>query len=40
MPFGPAVRPMFGPYEAQVTELWRSLFIDLDRRVAQVALWC
>ena len=39
MPLGPAVRRMFGPYETQVAELWRALFIDLDAWTDRISLW-
>jgi len=36
---GAMVRRSFGPYERQVSELWRSIFFDLDEWVNLVAQW-
>jgi 2-polyprenyl-6-hydroxyphenyl methylase/3-demethylubiquinone-9 3-methyltransferase len=39
MPLGPTIRRLFGPLEGPVTDLYRSLFVDLDAQVAQVRRW-
>lgn len=39
MPIGPALRRAFGPFEHQVTELYRSIYVDLDDYVAAVREW-
>lgn len=39
MPVGPFVRGLFGPYERQVAEAYRNIFIDLDDWVARLKHW-
>jgi SAM-dependent methyltransferase len=39
MPLGPVLRRALGPLEQPAAALYRSVFIDLDAFVAQVALW-
>lgn len=39
MPIGPTVRALFGSYERQVADLYRSVFIDLDDFLRQVQQW-
>lgn len=39
MPLGPLVRRAFGPYERQVAEGWRALFVDLDAWIELVWAW-
>ena len=39
MALGPVLRHALGPLEQPVAALYRSVFIDLDAFVAQVALW-
>lgn len=39
MPLGPAVRRIFGPYEADVSHAWRSIFVSVDAFVQQVQTW-
>jgi SAM-dependent methyltransferase len=36
---GPFIRRMFGPYEHQIGEIYRSLYIDIDAFVALVRQW-
>jgi ubiquinone/menaquinone biosynthesis C-methylase UbiE len=40
MALGSMIRRMFGPYERQIGELYRSIYIDLDAFVAMVQHWC
>jgi len=39
MPLGPFIRKMFGPFERQVSDLFRSVFINLDAFVDQIQQW-
>lgn len=39
MPLGARIRAAFGPYEPLVSNLWRSLFIDLDAWTGIIANW-
>ncbi len=39
MPIGPLVRRMFGPYERQIAEAYRSIYIDIDSYVATLLRW-
>lgn len=39
MPIGPAVRRAFGPFEHQITEIYRSIYVNLDDYVAAVQDW-
>ncbi len=39
MPLGPIIRKMFGPYEHQIGDMYRSLFVDLDAFVDQMLAW-
>src|SRR5882724_6646064 len=39
MPLGPIIRRMFGPYERQVSEVYRSIYIDIDAFVGKIREW-
>ncbi len=39
MPIGPFVRKLFGPYERTISELYRSIYIDLNALVNQIRQW-
>jgi trans-aconitate methyltransferase len=39
MPLGPRIRKMFGPYEHQIGEVYRSLFLDIDAFVDRMLIW-
>jgi 2-polyprenyl-3-methyl-5-hydroxy-6-metoxy-1,4-benzoquinol methylase len=39
MPIGPLIRRAFGPFEHQITEAYRSVYVDLDDYVAAVHAW-
>lgn len=39
MKIGPFVRKMFGPYERQVSEAYRSIYIDIDAFVQLTLQW-
>lgn len=39
MSIGPFIRRMFGPYERQVGEVYRSLYIDIDAFVELMRRW-
>jgi len=39
MAIGAKVRAMFGPYERQISNLWRAMFVDLDAWTATVRDW-
>jgi 2-polyprenyl-3-methyl-5-hydroxy-6-metoxy-1,4-benzoquinol methylase len=39
MKLGPLVRRMFGPFERQVSEAYRSIYIDIDAFVDMVHQW-
>jgi 2-polyprenyl-3-methyl-5-hydroxy-6-metoxy-1,4-benzoquinol methylase len=39
MKLGPLVRRMFGPYERQISELYRSMYINIDALVELIARW-
>jgi 2-polyprenyl-3-methyl-5-hydroxy-6-metoxy-1,4-benzoquinol methylase len=39
MKIGPLVRRMFGRYERQVSDAYRSIYIDVDAFIAQVHQW-
>ncbi len=39
MAVGAAVRRMFGPYETQVGDLYRSFFVDLDAQLGTFRRW-
>jgi len=39
MALGPLVRRAFGPFEHQITEAYRSIYVDLDDYVAAVMQW-
>jgi 2-polyprenyl-3-methyl-5-hydroxy-6-metoxy-1,4-benzoquinol methylase len=39
MPIGPFVRRLFGPYERQVTDAYRRMFVDLDDWTARIGSW-
>jgi SAM-dependent methyltransferase len=36
---GPVIRKMFGPYERDISEAYRSIYIDIDAFVEQIRLW-
>ncbi|NVE94589.1 class I SAM-dependent methyltransferase [Altererythrobacter lutimaris] len=40
MAVGAFVRKCFGPYEPQISEAWRSMFVNLDDWTAQVQTLC
>ena len=39
MPIGPVIRRMFGPYERQISEAYRSIYIDIDAFVDKTREW-
>ena len=39
MPIGPLVRRAFGPFEHQIAEAYRRIYVDLDDYVAAVRAW-
>jgi 2-polyprenyl-6-hydroxyphenyl methylase/3-demethylubiquinone-9 3-methyltransferase len=39
MPLGSAIRAMFGPYERQIADLYRALFMDLDDFADKIRCW-
>lgn len=39
MSFGQFIRRMFGPYERQISEAYRSIFVDVDDFVAGIGKW-
>jgi 2-polyprenyl-6-hydroxyphenyl methylase/3-demethylubiquinone-9 3-methyltransferase len=39
MKLGPQIRALFGPYERQIAEAYRALYVDIDAFVAQVRKW-
>jgi 2-polyprenyl-3-methyl-5-hydroxy-6-metoxy-1,4-benzoquinol methylase len=39
MKMGPFIRAMFGPYERQISEAYRSIYIDIDAFVGLVRQW-
>lgn len=39
MSFGQFIRRMFGPYERQISEAYRSIFVDVDDLVAGIGAW-
>jgi 2-polyprenyl-3-methyl-5-hydroxy-6-metoxy-1,4-benzoquinol methylase len=39
MKLGPLVRRMFGPYERQISDVYRSIYVDIDAFVRQVHQW-
>ena len=39
MALGPAIRRLFGPYERQVTDAYRAIYVDLDDWIAHIARW-
>jgi 2-polyprenyl-3-methyl-5-hydroxy-6-metoxy-1,4-benzoquinol methylase len=36
---GPLVRRMFGPYERQISDLYRAIFVDIDAFVDVIVRW-
>ena len=40
MPIGPTVRQMLGPLERPISNLYRSMFIDLNSFAHQIKKWC
>lgn len=39
MSIGPVIRRLFGPYERQIGEIYRSLYIDIDSFVDTITQW-
>lgn len=39
IPIGPAVRRLFGPFEADIAGLYRAMFIDLGAWIAALSVW-
>ena len=39
MPIGPVIRQMFGPFERPISEIYRSIFVDLTAFVDQIKQW-
>lgn len=39
MGIGRVIRGLFGPYERQISELYRSIFVDIDSYVQEVRDW-
>lgn len=39
MSIGQCIRRLFGPYERQITEAYRSIYVDIDSYVAGVRQW-
>lgn len=39
MSFGQFIRRMFGPYERKISELYRSIYVDVDDYVAGMSRW-
>jgi 2-polyprenyl-6-hydroxyphenyl methylase/3-demethylubiquinone-9 3-methyltransferase len=39
MPLGPFIRRMFGPYERQISDVYRSIYIDIDAFVGKMREW-
>jgi len=39
MPIGPAVRRFFGPYERDISSIYRRIFIDLDDWLETIRAW-
>jgi 2-polyprenyl-3-methyl-5-hydroxy-6-metoxy-1,4-benzoquinol methylase len=39
MPIGPFIRRMFGPFEKQLSELYRRAFVDLSSFINQIQQW-
>jgi 2-polyprenyl-3-methyl-5-hydroxy-6-metoxy-1,4-benzoquinol methylase len=39
MNIGPLIRRMFGPYERQISDAYRSIYIDIDGLVEQMRQW-
>ncbi len=39
MRLGPQIRRLFGPYERQVAEAYKRVFIDLDDFAGRLRLW-
>ena len=39
MKLGPFIRRMFGPYERQISEAYRSIYLDIDAFVNLMRLW-
>ena len=39
MPLGPIIRRMFGPYERHISEVYRSIYIDIDAFVEKMREW-
>jgi 2-polyprenyl-3-methyl-5-hydroxy-6-metoxy-1,4-benzoquinol methylase len=40
MSLGPFIRKMFGRYERQISEAYRSIYLDIDEFIDQVRRWC
>jgi len=39
MKLGPLVRRLFGPYERQISEMYRAIYIDIDEFVDLIVRW-
>ena len=39
MSIGGAIRRLFGPYERQISELYRSIYVDVDAYAASLRAW-
>lgn len=39
MPCGQFIRRMFGPYERQISEAYRSIYVNVDEYVAGISKW-
>ncbi len=39
MAIGPLIRGLFGPYEHRISEIYRSVFIDIDDLARRLHLW-
>ena len=39
MAVGPLIRGIFGPYERQISEAYRAIYIDIDALVEQILKW-
>ena len=39
MPLGPLIRGLFGPYEANISDAWRSMFVSIDAFIQQMLAW-
>ena len=39
MAIGPFIRRLFGPYERQISEAYRSIYVNIDNLVARMRAW-